>query len=811
MQNIVNNNDATSSDNNEDVTSLNSGDHVDTPNVDDDVDANSSSSINEKDGSETKDVGVRTYSTGLPPLSPQRASSLPVWNVSNEQSQRSPQPPTKPSSYVAPHSSSRYARGVGVSRRQAQNSSNRSLRNRSNNNTSRAASWKQNYDSHQIVNSNSSGARLRRSLAMAHGGGGINYGSLVGESGRRFGSHKPHHSQRRSTTMQQSSRGYTSRRSGYGSTKTNYGGLTQLSLRDSIALEVRKSVTYEVKKEMQLLQESMNTEQNKSFRHPPHSSSNSSRPNITHDISMDSSCNDGSLLFYDVDDDYYVSDVHDGTNNVSSRSTDGNRVDMADGPRSSCITHEQHLLKLLTRIFRYKLVFAMTFGFINAITFLQSRSYATMMTGNLLRLTNQLMQALTNDYEQSGSIQLFDGQALFTFVLIICYELGVAFFYVVWFGRNHYYIPIMLLKLVQEQVQEISKTFASKPKSDVEEEAHVHMKQQRHEKRTTAAESPPKGRKNGGSNQCIEFLKDHVVVVIVMFVAISMGIASDTLQKFMGCHGGGKCTGSIEDKFYLLPIAIITGMVSGGYLTSHPTGVTTNMVTGHFGKTAQMIIKLSVNCIIHKAQTKIMSKEHQLYGSDDFNLESEDDYGARDDDDDDDSDIEAKNSRNNKKKDDKSDSITGLHRRNRQKGQSSHLLCCGCYDKNDENADAEWDTLKQSLGIIIFFFLGALFGFFMPKRMMSIHDNVPIFTLFGTLLATLVGLFDMTYRESINYVVLVEQEGICNGTADASIEDRDDEGRMDIEHNNASDPQNDRYNNLLKRLEEDVEHEDLGD
>ena len=87
--------------------------------------------------------------------------------------------------------------------------------------------------------------------------------------------------------------------------------------------------------------------------------------------------------------------------------------------------------------------------------------------------------------------------------------------------------------------------------------------------------------------------------------------------------------------------------------------------------------------------------------------------------------------------------------------------------------------------------------------MMSIHDNVPIFTLFGTLLATLVGLFDMTYRESINYVVLVEQEGSCNGTADASIKDRDDEGRTDIEHNNASDSQNDRYNNLLKRLEED--------
>ena len=543
------------------------------------------------------------------------------------------------------------------------------------------------------------------------------------------------------------------------------GGSLGLSLRDSIALEVRKSVTYEVKKEMSLLllQQQESLLDKSDCRNHRHDTKHQSSPSVLH--------------YYDVDDDVYDNNKDDDGVARSERlggASSSTRINTTcskteDIKATQLENPEHHLLKLLTRIFRYKLMFAFAFGFINAVTFLQSRTYATMMTGNLLKLTNQLMQAMI-DEEPHEKFYIGDGEALFTFVLIICYEFGASFFFLIWFNRNHYYIPFMLLKVIQNQVMPTTTTMT--PKSN---------------KWVTKDDSNNK-------KSIMTYVKDHFIVIVVIVVSVFMGVSSDVIQKLNGCKmssiNENECeltSTSIEHKYYLFPIAIITGMVSGGYLTSHPTGVTTNMVTGHFGKVAQMMMKLFVNCIIQKSQHAGFLLEESQY-----------DRSIHDGDDDYD-DIEANN---NKKKNDTS-----------KNDSTFHLCCCG--GGGDENGDADWDSLKQSLGIIIFFFSGALVGMFMPKDMMSIHHNVPIFTIFGVSLAVLVGLFDRTYRESVKYVVIVEEQQQHQQRNDG-FDDPTDLPFMGGEPAEEPVPEIDtsrkeRFNNLLQRLEEDVEHEDLGD
>ena len=44
--------------------------------------------------------------------------------------------------------------------------------------------------------------------------------------------------------------------------------------------------------------------------------------------------------------------------------------------------------------------------------------------------------------------------------------------------------------------------------------------------------------------------------------------------------------------FYsLCPLAVITGLISGGYLSDHPNGTSANLMTGHFTKVMKSCIK----------------------------------------------------------------------------------------------------------------------------------------------------------------------------------------------------------------------------
>ena len=120
----------------------------------------------------------------------------------------------------------------------------------------------------------------------------------------------------------------------------------------------------------------------------------------------------------------------------------------------------------------------------------------------------------------------------------------------------------------------------------------------------------------------------------------------------------------------LLPVAMITGSLCGGFLATHPTGVTTNMVTGHLGKVQQHFSKI----LISKLQSKRLRQPRQ-------------------------------------------------------------------------DLSGDYEKLKLSSGVILWFFLGSLGGFALPRVHGNFKSYQPVFTAFGILNSVLLILFHRTYSE----------------------------------------------------------------
>ena len=215
-------------------------------------------------------------------------------------------------------------------------------------------------------------------------------------------------------------------------------------------------------------------------------------------------------------------------------------------------TTEPSLETLIRRLIRIKISFALIFGFINGVTFRLSSRYATMMTGNALTLALELLQL-----KGSGDLS----SALFTLSLIVSYEIGAIMFYFAWYEYD---------------------TLRQRFLSD-------------------------KAESDGPKQTSTTHKKSKVVSWFVVVVSIVMGALADVLRLKWGClpreatqldiHRsntasvpGEQCTAN--GFYYLCPVAVVTGMLAGGYLTIHPTGVTTNMITGHLGKLPQLGMKI---------------------------------------------------------------------------------------------------------------------------------------------------------------------------------------------------------------------------
>ena len=208
-----------------------------------------------------------------------------------------------------------------------------------------------------------------------------------------------------------------------------------------------------------------------------------------------------------------------------------------------------HLNRLVRRLFLIKFIFAFEFGFINGITFLLSTRFATMMSGNTLTLAHELVKIKSHGDEL--------GPAAFTFCLILSYEVGAALFYFVWYEGDGW---------IADCIYFLRRCFGRRE----EETVSLDMLQDE-----------------------LDAIKQKVVLYFVMFVALTMGPLADILKFTTGCFKAEKEDGcKYSGLYYLCPIAFITGAVAGGYLTVHPTGVTTNMITGHLGKVSQLAMKI---------------------------------------------------------------------------------------------------------------------------------------------------------------------------------------------------------------------------
>ena len=310
---------------------------------------------------------------------------------------------------------------------------------------------------------------------------------------------------------------------------------------------------------------------------------------------------------------------------------DGNKTEKA----------KKRLNMLVKRLYYIKFMFAAEFGFINGVTYLLSSRFATMMSGNTLTFANQLIRLSPRHDEDAF------GPVLFTFLLIMSYEVGSALFYFVWYESDG---------LIYDCISAL-RCFGGKR----EENTEVSMDSLQDE---------------------LNDFKDKVVCWFSMAVLSAMGPLADYWKLTTGCSKM-----SLDDDcvfrglHYLLPIALSTGIVAGGYLTVHPTGVTTNMITGHLGKVSKLITKFL-------SPSQVSTKD-------------------------------------------------------------------------------DWDALKLSGGIILFFFIGALVGFSTPKAELNFHHFHPVFTVHGLSLAILIKVFNTTYNNLVRG--LVQSDNIAKNRGSVTI------------------------------------------
>jgi len=86
-------------------------------------------------------------------------------------------------------------------------------------------------------------------------------------------------------------------------------------------------------------------------------------------------------------------------------------------------------------------------------------------------------------------------------------------------------------------------------------------------------------------------LHQNTVVLYLMPLLLFLGVLADFLQYMSnGCSSTEQCSGM--DLYFLTPISILTGLVSGGYCLNHNDGVSTNQMTNHLSVFPMTVIKI---------------------------------------------------------------------------------------------------------------------------------------------------------------------------------------------------------------------------
>ena len=264
----------------------------------------------------------------------------------------------------------------------------------------------------------------------------------------------------------------------------------------------------------------------------------------------------------DFDKYYQGSDGHDG--------------DYTETSDASISMHQYD--KLLTRLQNVNRTFAASFGFINGVTYRLSGRFATMMTGNTLTFADELIKI-----REGGRI----GDPVFTIALIASYQLGAMIFFAVWYRQTPewlYQIQLMVHHLQQKTgLREKDKLSGSSRTKILDEEEGRPSDQENQSHHQLKQDLPPAAAEESDEE------RREAIVIFVCIAVFLFGVLADVLKNHtgcikeanMGCPGYPDCAAS--GFYYLCPVAVVTGIVSAGYLTTHKTGVTTNMITGHLG------------------------------------------------------------------------------------------------------------------------------------------------------------------------------------------------------------------------------------